>query len=180
MFRFLLGILILVAISPLISRALAAMGAGVMTTPIRGRARWGARAAFLALCMSGAMTVAASLALAAPVLIGQTTIVPVVPVVPIDLADLIPIPKLIKWKVFPVLVRRDNTVTVSWEVANVASCTVTGSNGDGWTGLSGVQISSPIRGQTIYALHCPPLNGSPAPAIDRSMRVNIVPVFEEQ
>lgn len=123
-----------------------------------GRGCWAVRAAFLAFCMTGAMTLTASLALAAPA----------------------PTPNLIRWKVFPVLVRGGGNVTVSWEATNVASCTVTGSNGDAWTSLSGVQISSPIPAQTIYALHCPPLFGSPDPAIDKSRTVNIVPVFGEK
>lgn len=146
---------------------------GVLTAPIRGRGCWAARAVALALYMSGAMTVTASLALAAPVLPDQRTFVPIEP------AALVPTPSLITWRVFPTLVQRGSGVTVSWEATNAASCSVTGTNGDAWTGLSGVHISGPIPAQTIYALHCPPLSGSPAPAIDKSVTVNTVPIFHE-
>lgn len=140
---------------------------------IRCRSCWSARAVFLALCVGAAKTVAASLALAAPVLSDERAFVP------IDAAAVIPAPGLIKWKVFPFLVRRGGIVTVSWEAINVASCTVTGSNGDMLTGLSGVQESGPIPAQTIFALHCPPLSGSPALAIEKSRTVIVVPDFRE-
>lgn len=91
----------------------------------------------------------------------------------------IPAPSVTQWQVRPLLVRSGSTTNVSWNVANVQSCTVTGSNGDYWTGSSGAKVSSPITQQTIYRLSCTPLTGSSAAAVNQSAVVNIVPIFNE-
>jgi len=88
-------------------------------------------------------------------------------------------PDVKTWQVRPLLVRSGNTVSVSWDVANVQSCTVTGSNGDSWSGISGNQTSSPITGQTIYRLSCTPLAGASGSPVNKSTTVNIVPIFNE-
>lgn len=82
----------------------------------------------------------------------------------------------------PRLVRSGNTVQVSWDVVNAdpASCTVTGSNGDSWSGLaSATRTSSPIYSQTIFVLHC---NGDAVDILtyDAQAVVNIVPTFQEK
>jgi len=92
----------------------------------------------------------------------------------------VPAPIVVLWKVAPLLVKQGNTVTVSWQVQNVTSCTVRSNNGDSWTGLSDVQISRPINHQTIFTLHCLALSGSGAADVNRTATVNIVPVFKEK
>ncbi len=85
-------------------------------------------------------------------------------------------------QVFPPLVRSGNTVQVYWDVANAQSCSVTGTNGDSWTGLfSGTsgQTSSPIIEQTIYTLSCESLSGASPASVTESKTVNVVPVFQE-
>ncbi|MBI2030189.1 hypothetical protein HYT05_01060, partial [Candidatus Kaiserbacteria bacterium] len=81
----------------------------------------------------------------------------------------------------PRLVRPGGTVQVSWDVTNAdpTSCSVTGSNGDLWTGLaSGTRTSGPINEQTTFLLHC---NGSAVDILtyDAQVVVNIVPTYKE-
>lgn len=92
----------------------------------------------------------------------------------------VPAPKVTSWQVSPLLVKRGSTVDVSWDITHVASCTVTGSNGDSWTGLTGNKVSRPITVQTIFTLRCPALSGSGAADVSRTATVNIVPVFNEK
>lgn len=92
---------------------------------------------------------------------------------------IIPNPVVNTWLVRPLLVRSGNTVSVSWSVDNVQACTVTGSNGDSWSGASGTKTSSPITGQTIYRLSCTPLVGASGSPVNQSSTVNIVPIFNE-
>jgi hypothetical protein len=80
-------------------------------------------------------------------------------------------------QVQPQLVPKGLTTTVYWDVANVQSCTVTGDNGDSWTGLTGAKTSSPISSQTRYTLSCTPLEGASFPT--ETQQVNVVPVFLE-
>ncbi|MDZ4226935.1 MAG: hypothetical protein U1D26_00485 [Patescibacteria group bacterium] len=67
-------------------------------------------------------------------------------------------------------------VIVTWNVDNVSDCTVSGDNGDGWSGTSGSHSSSPILQQTIYTLNCAPLDGS---TLNESVIVNVLPIFQE-
>jgi hypothetical protein len=71
------------------------------------------------------------------------------------------------------------TTQVHWDVANVDSCTVTGSNGDSWagdsSGASG-QTSSPILQQTLYTLSCDASDGS---SILETVTVLLIPIFNE-
>lgn len=81
----------------------------------------------------------------------------------------------------PRLVRAGNTVQVSWDVVNAdaASCTVTGSNGDSWSGLaSATRTSGPINAQTVFLLHC---EGSAVDILtyDAQATVSIVPTYQE-
>ena len=88
--------------------------------------------------------------------------------------------------VAPSLVQRGGTAQVSWFSTDISSpsnpalgsCTVTGTNGDTWSGLSGSQTSSAITQQTKYTLSCTPYS-STVP-ITQTVTVNIVPVFQEQ
>ncbi|OGG63377.1 hypothetical protein A3C21_02950 [Candidatus Kaiserbacteria bacterium RIFCSPHIGHO2_02_FULL_59_21] len=80
----------------------------------------------------------------------------------------------------PLLVRSGDATTIRWSAQNVDSCTVTGSNGDSWTSEGDgafSQTSSPLVSETIYTLSCMALDGSD---IARSLRIVIVPTFEEQ
>lgn len=81
----------------------------------------------------------------------------------------------------PRLVRVGRTTQISWDVTNAdpTSCSVTGSNGDLWTGLaSGTRTSGPINEQTTFLLHC---NGADVDILtyDAQVVVNIVPTFKE-
>jgi hypothetical protein len=88
-------------------------------------------------------------------------------------------------QVQPSLVIPGATVRVYWNLTNVtaSSCSVTGTNGDSWTGLAssgadGVP-SSPILEQTIYTLSCNSLPEAYPPSITETETVNIIPIFQE-
>ena len=85
-------------------------------------------------------------------------------------------------KAVPSLLQSGGTTWVYWNVNNATSCTVTGSNGDSWTGLSsgvsGLQ-TSPITGQTTYTLRCDALLGAIPPTITEVDTVNLVPIYRE-
>lgn len=86
-------------------------------------------------------------------------------------------------KAVPTLIARNDVTNVSWSAANVARCTVTGSNGDGpWTCVAArcdattTKASSPITGETTYTLSCTGLDDS---TLTKSATVKLVPVFKE-
>ena len=82
----------------------------------------------------------------------------------------------------PDLITKGHTVIVSWNITGVQSCTVTGSNGDSWSGLtsgSTGKTSSAIQQQTIYTLSCVPFDPS-APAFIETATVNFAPTYREQ
>jgi hypothetical protein len=83
----------------------------------------------------------------------------------------------------PVLVQQGETVQIYWQVENISSCTVTGSNGDLWSdtfsGTTG-KTSGSITAQTLYTLSCQALPGATPPSLSESRTINIVPIFEEQ
>lgn len=62
--------------------------------------------------------------------------------------------------VSPNLVVPNKTTKIAWTSIETTSCTVTGSNGDSWSGLSGEKTSSPITGETTYTLNCTAFDGS--------------------
>jgi hypothetical protein len=103
-----------------------------------------------------------------------------IPPPPIDVVSML--------KAAPSLVKSGASSFVSWQVRNAASCTVTGSNGDSWTGLySGTsgQPTSPkqtsaILGQTTYTLNCTALQGANPPSLTAVVLVNIIPIFIER
>jgi hypothetical protein len=74
--------------------------------------------------------------------------------------------------VHPNLVRTNDTTKITWTSIETTSCTVTGSNGDSWTGLSGEKTSSPITGETTYTLDCTAFDGS---KVTETKKVNVAP-----
>ncbi len=83
----------------------------------------------------------------------------------------------------PALVRSGETTRLFWQLGNVTSVTVTGSNGDSWTGaFSGTsgKTSSPITGQVTYTLHAVARPGATPATFTETKVVNIIPVFQEQ
>src|SRR3989338_8004628 len=99
-------------------------------------------------------------------------------------------------QVSPVLVKRDESTWLYWNVDNASSCSVTSSatgvNADAWpnaswpnaffSGNSG-QKSKPIQGHTVFTLHCtplPPLEGDPPlNSVTETRTVDIAPIFQE-
>ena len=99
-------------------------------------------------------------------------------------------------QVNPVLVKRDDSTWLYWNVENASSCSVTssaaGENADAWpnaswpnaffSGNSG-QKSKPIQGHTVFTLHCtplPPLEGDPPlNSLTETRSVDIAPIFQE-
>src|SRR3989338_6101169 len=91
-------------------------------------------------------------------------------------------------QVIPNLVQQNDTTLVYWKVANVSSCTVTGSNSQTLdAGCSGSTCSSgdagqptiKIKAQTYYTLSCTSLPGATPPTISESDVVNITPLYCE-
>lgn len=79
------------------------------------------------------------------------------------------------------LVRPGSTVELNWSVESSAarSCTVTGNNGDRWTGLSdsGPTVTSKLNRQsTVFTLRCVPPWGGAAVELD-SVEVKLVPTM---
>lgn len=75
----------------------------------------------------------------------------------------------------PSLIRVGNSSTISWDVMRADECTVTGTNGASWSGLSGSETVSPTQ-QTLFTLSC----SGPGGTLTQQAVVNILPVFQEQ
>jgi hypothetical protein len=71
-----------------------------------------------------------------------------------------------------------STATIAWVTSDITagSCTVTGTNGNSWTGDSGSQSSNPITGPTVFTLQCLDAEGV---SVSTSVLVTLLPVFEE-
>lgn len=54
----------------------------------------------------------------------------------------------------PRLVGSGKTTTIAWSTSDAESCTVTGTNGDSWTGTTASRTSSPITQVVQYTLTC--------------------------
>jgi len=54
----------------------------------------------------------------------------------------------------PPTVTSGNTSIIEWNVLNVIGCSILGSNGDSWTGISGSEETSQVSGDIIYTLTC--------------------------
>jgi hypothetical protein len=83
-------------------------------------------------------------------------------------------------RVIPSLVKSGDTTKVNWSSVNVSSCTVTGQNGDAWSGLQstiGGNISKPITGETTYTFSCIDAGGA---TLTKSATVKIIPTFQEK
>lgn len=82
----------------------------------------------------------------------------------------------------PLLVRVGSTVRLYWNVKNAASCSITGSNGDSWSGSSSGaagNTSSAIQAKTTYTLNCTGRPTATPRTVTESVDVNVVPVFQE-
>ena len=80
----------------------------------------------------------------------------------------------------PLIVPQGTPTTLYWNVDNVESCTVTGNNGDSFSGASsgaGGQETAEIEQQTVFTLSCDGLDGT---TVTETQTVNILPVFNEQ
>jgi hypothetical protein len=80
-------------------------------------------------------------------------------------------------KVSPRLVTGGGTTVVSWNTQNAASCSVTGGNGDSWSGVAGSHTSSAIVQTTTYTLHCDSV--VPGFGYDATATVSIAPGWRE-
>ena len=81
-------------------------------------------------------------------------------------------------QVRPQIVPKNGTATVLWNVSNVSGCTVTGSNGQNWSTISGSHATLSITQQTTFTLACTPYAGQPF--VPETQSVNLVPTFQEQ
>jgi len=78
----------------------------------------------------------------------------------------------------PSLLRIGDTSVIEWTTTATNSCEVSEDNPDftdAWSGLSGTQTSSPITGETVYALSCQ-TDGGP---VSETVRVRLIPIFQE-
>lgn len=76
----------------------------------------------------------------------------------------------------PDFLRSGTPTTVTWQGVEVTSCTVTGSNGDSWTGTAGQELSSPITSKMTFDLDCIAFDGS---SVQDSVEVIVLPEFNE-
>jgi len=80
----------------------------------------------------------------------------------------------------PSLLQRAESTHVHWSVSDAQHCTVTGTNGDYWSGLASPtsgETSNPIIAQTIYTLSC--LAYGSNPSLTETQTVNVAPAFKE-
>lgn len=77
----------------------------------------------------------------------------------------------------PGLVRQGQTTRIVWSARYVESCSVTGTNGDAWSGTSGDTASGIIETQTTFTLNCIDLEGR---AVSASANVSVSPIFQER
>ena len=86
----------------------------------------------------------------------------------------------------PKIIKPGVPATVSWDVSNVTSCSVTGSNGDSWSGVSSSLAtcthsgsgcsSAPITKATTFTISCTGLGGN----LSGSAAVSLTPKFQER
>jgi hypothetical protein len=77
----------------------------------------------------------------------------------------------------PSIVKEGNTTQVTWSSTNTSSCTVTGNDGDSWSGTTGTQTSKPLLAQTTFTLLCTGIDGS---TISAKAVVDVIPKWQEQ
>lgn len=83
-------------------------------------------------------------------------------------------------RAIPSLVSPGKTSNINWSATNVASCTVSGDNGDSWKGTVspvGGETSAPITKKTVYTLTCRTIGGK---TLTANATVNILPTWVEQ
>ena len=89
----------------------------------------------------------------------------------------------------PQLVRKGASARLYWNVSNIASCTVTGNNGDtlaaGCSGNtctsgSGGRATIPITSSAVYSLRCTSLSGVTPANFNHTVTVLPSPEYEEQ
>jgi len=78
--------------------------------------------------------------------------------------------------VVPTSVLSGGTINVYWDTNHARDCIITGSNGDNWSGNSGVETSSPITGTTVYTLQCRDEDGN---WVTDQATIILSPRFEE-
>lgn len=86
-------------------------------------------------------------------------------------------------QVRPLIVATGATAKLYWNVSNVQSCTVSGSNGDHWIGsFSGTSGTStaPIMGKTTFSLRCVAPQGASPATINESATVSVAPTWQEK
>ncbi len=76
----------------------------------------------------------------------------------------------------PALVSSGNSTVIRWLSTETASCTVTSTNGDTWSGTIGEEVTTAITGETTYTVTC---EGYDQSSISDSVIVDIVPNWEE-
>jgi hypothetical protein len=82
----------------------------------------------------------------------------------------------------PLLTRLGTTAQLYWSVSNAASCTISGNNGDSFSGTSSGsagQTTGALTSQTTYILLCQSLPKVTPASISESVTVNVAPVFQE-
>lgn len=85
-------------------------------------------------------------------------------------------------QVRPTLVRVGDDAQIYWNLTNVTSCTVTGTNGFSSSGASSGaagQNTGEIQTRTTFTLHCTALPTGNPPTVTESVIVNVAPSFNE-
>ncbi|PCI27642.1 hypothetical protein COB52_04575 [Candidatus Kaiserbacteria bacterium] len=82
----------------------------------------------------------------------------------------------ISLKAKPSLVGKDQSTTITWASVESTSCSITGTNGDSWSGRSGRVDSSPITEKTVFTLSCTDSGGETIKDVET---VYISPAWQE-
>lgn len=79
----------------------------------------------------------------------------------------------------PLIVPAGAPSKLYWNISYVSGCTVSGTNGDSWTGVSSGATGKTTKGitqRTTFHLACTGLDSS---AVDENTDINIVPIFQQ-
>jgi len=90
----------------------------------------------------------------------------------------IPPPANLSLSVARWLVLKGSSAVLTWSAIDVksGSCTLSGTNGDAWSGESGSSISSPLSTQTVFTLSCIDYNEQ---AVSDSKTIRLIPWYGE-
>ena len=81
----------------------------------------------------------------------------------------------------PAIVIKGKTTKLSWNSANTTSCTVTGTNGDSFTGLSAInKLSGPLNVTSIFTLRCEGHEGSSPAYVEKKVTVTVRADWSEE